>query len=346
MPHLPQEPHEATKALFAALSSRRMRDVLGKRFGLKGGKKKTLEAIGKEYKITRERVRQIESDALKQLRKPDVSSVVAPTIRAIEEHIMYHGNVMAEHHLMETVSSDARQHPHIALLLGVGNTLKRVPETESEHQCWATDSESIVRMKKVLDGVVGELEKKKQPVSKEELYNIMKQQAADLLGEQNGDHVVETYLAASKMIRQNPYGEYGCAGWPTITPRGVKDKAYVVLAKSGKPMHFQDVTRSINTIGWSKRRAHPQTVHNELIKDPRFVLVGRGLYALAEWGYEPGVVRDVLASILKHAGKPLSKDEIIERVKEKRLVKPTTILLNLQNKKFFRRTDDGKYALV
>jgi hypothetical protein len=106
------------------------------------------------------------------------------------------------------------------------------------------------------------------------------------------------------------------------------------------------VAERIDKAGWSKRRAHPQTVHNELIKDPRFVLIGRGLYALKEWGYEPGVVREILVSVMKEAGTPLSKDDIVRLVSERRFVKPQTILLNLQNKSLFRRTEDGKYTLV
>ena len=87
----------------------------------------------------------------------------------------------------------------------------------------------------------------------------------------------------------------------------------------------------------------PQTVHNELIKDPRFVLVGRGLYALKEWGYEEGQVKDVILKILKEARKPLPKEEILAGVLKQRMVKENTVLLNLNNKKYFLKTPEGKY---
>jgi len=93
------------------------------------------------------------------------------------------------------------------------------------------------------------------------------------------------------------------------------------------------------------RKAHPATCHNELIKDARFVLVGRGLYALAEWGYSRGVVADVIKSILKKDG-PLTKEEIISKVKKERYVKDNTILVNLQNGHYFKKTKDGLYALA
>jgi hypothetical protein len=88
-----------------------------------------------------------------------------------------------------------------------------------------------------------------------------------------------------------------------------------------------------------------QTVHNELIKDSRFVLVGRGVYALKEWGYEPGQVKDIITKILRENG-PLTQGEILERVSKQRLVKENTILLNLSNKKNFLRDSQGKYKVL
>jgi len=126
--------------------------------------------------------------------------------------------------------------------------------------------------------------------------------------------------------------------WPEINPRGVKDKAYIVFKKIGKPLHFDEVARLIEG-------SLVQTVHNELIKDPRFVLVGRGIYALEEWGYFPGQVKDVILKILKEEGKPLTKEEILEKVRKQRLVKENTVFLNLSNKKHFLRNSQGKYEV-
>lgn len=50
--------------------SPRERKVLEMRFGLKDGKIKTLEEVGKEFKVTRERIRQIEAKAIRKLRHP------------------------------------------------------------------------------------------------------------------------------------------------------------------------------------------------------------------------------------------------------------------------------------
>ena len=146
-----------------------------------------------------------------------------------------------------------------------------------------------------------------------------------------------SYLEVSKKILQNSNGLYGLKDWPEINPRGVKDKAYLVFKKLGKPLHFNEVAKLIEG-------ALSQTVHNELIKDPRFILVGRGIYALKEWGYTPGQVKDVIFKILKEDG-PLTQSEILERVLKQRLVKESTILLNLNNKKHFLRDTQGRYQI-
>ena len=47
--------------------------VLRLRFGLEDGRPRTLEEVGKEFNVTRERIRQIEAKALRKLRHPSRS---------------------------------------------------------------------------------------------------------------------------------------------------------------------------------------------------------------------------------------------------------------------------------
>lgn len=338
-------PHEATKAILKNLPSRRMRDVVEKRFGLRGGNAHTLQAIGKEYKITRERVRQIEYDALKQLRKEQHLQDIAPVFQAMNAHLVSHGGVMAEHQLLANLC-ESRFHPHMGLLLDIAPSFHRIADNDTYHQRWAVNKDIVAQAESILDATVKNLEEKKHTLSIEELHAVISEAAKKVQGQIPQEHVIKTLLASSKVVSQNPYGEYGLTWWSSINPSGVKDKAYVAIAKAGKPLHFREVAHVINQAGWSKKKAHPQTVHNELIKDKRFVLVGRGLYALKEWGYEPGSVRDVIIAVLKESGHGMTKDEIVRAATKKRLVKVPTILLNLQNKKLFKRLSDGTYTLV
>jgi thioredoxin reductase len=121
----------------------------------------------------------------------------------------------------------------------------------------------------------------------------------------------------------------------------MRDFAYLAIRRHGSPMHFTEVAKAIQEL--FDREAHVATCHNELIKDKRFVLVGRGLYALSEWGYAAGVVKDVIREIIKKHG-PLTKQEIVEKVLKERYVKENTISVNLQNPKFFKKNKEGKYV--
>jgi DNA-directed RNA polymerase delta subunit len=160
------------------------------------------------------------------------------------------------------------------------------------------------------------------------------------------DDVVVSYLNVATTIERNPFGEYGLRSWGTIVPKRMHDKILLVMRKHGKPMHFQEITQKINEIGFDHRQAYPPTVHNELILNSEYVLVGRGIYALKEWGYKPGVVADVLVELLREAGQPLTRDELITKVLQQRMVKKNTVALALTNKNKFVRTPDGRYTLA
>ena len=123
----------------------------------------------------------------------------------------------------------------------------------------------------------------------------------------------------------------------------MRDYAYLIIRRHGSPIHFREVAKIITDV--FKIKAHVATCHNELIKDPRFVLVGRGLYALSEWGYMSGVVKDVIRKIIEKNG-PLTKAQIIEKVLKERYVKENTIIINLQNPKYFKKNKDSKYEVI
>jgi hypothetical protein len=157
------------------------------------------------------------------------------------------------------------------------------------------------------------------------------------------EEILKRWLSLSKHIGSNPLSEWGRMTTPAIRIKGIRDYAYLAIKRHGEPMHFSDVAKKIGVL--FTKKAHVATTHNELIKDPRFVLVGRGLYALTEWGYKPGIVRDVIRETLEQAG-PLKKDEIIKQVKRARFVKDNTILVNLNDPRYFKRMKDGRYVAV
>ncbi|OGZ27115.1 MAG: hypothetical protein A2365_00395 [Candidatus Nealsonbacteria bacterium RIFOXYB1_FULL_40_15] len=312
--------------------SERTANVIERRFGLKAGEKETLEAIGQTYGITRERVRQIENEGFSHI-IPKLENYIE-AFEFFKETISSFGGFKREDLLLNALGGEKYQN-HAFFLLAVKGDLKRFQEDESFYSLWTQDEDIILKAKKIVDSAVKILEKEANPISLEDLYE---------LSEKEDREVFNSSIEISKKIQQSPDGLYGLKNWVEINPKGIKDKAYLVLKKKEKPMHFTEVAGEIGKLPFTKnKKVHTATVHNELIKDARFVLVGRGLYALAEWGYEPGVVKEVIMKILKDAKNPLTKEEIAEKVLAQRFVKENTIALNLQDKSFFVKDEEGRY---
>lgn len=334
-------PEEVTTKLFQVLP-KRTKDVLDQRFGLgKNPKRMTLDAIGKKYGITRERVRQIESDGLSRIRKSPAMDEMKPVFTALEKFFDDNGGTLRENAALESLAPHPKHANHVYFLLALHSNFTRLHENENLHDRWTHGKESEDRADKVLKNAVEALRKVGTPVPEKQLYEIMSSSAQNVSGTPVVGSVLSNWLALSKLISKNYFGEWGLTEFSSIKPRGMKDLSHMVLSKKGEPMHFSEVAAGIGKL--IGRSVHVQTVHNELIKDPRFVLVGRGLYALKDWGYEPGVVRDVITNLLK--GGALTKEKIIETVSAKRFVKPNTILINLENKKHFKKLPDGRYSL-
>ena len=198
-------------------------------------------------------------------------------------------------------------------------------QNEELYSFWTTNLKALEKVKKLISSICKKFEKEKRLMDLKEIaseFNIK-------------ENLLEGFLEISKKIQKNKEGMYGLKDWPQINPRNIGDKAYLVFQKLKKPLHFTEVARLIEN-------ANLKSVHNELIRDERFVLVGRGIYALREWGYFPGEVKDLIFKFLKEEG-PLTKDEILEKIKKQRIVKDNTVLITLA--KYFERDKEGKYRI-
>lgn len=174
------------------------------------------------------------------------------------------------------------------------------------------------------------------------LKNHLFEENANLINE---NKVAYSLLRAHQKIDQNKFGHWGRMDSREIKPKTINDKIYLILKNNGQPMHFVEISDKINHIGFDERKANPATVHNELILDKKYILVGRGLYSLKEWGYKNGTVADVIVEILNQMSDGLTRDQIISKVLEQRMVKKATIILALMDKMKFDRQEDGKYIL-
>ncbi len=327
----------------------RIREVIEKRFGIRTASYQTLEAIGDNLDITRERVRQIEALGLKQLSNKNVLEPLRPVFDATAKHLKEYGGVRGEDLFLKEIADmfslgEKNRENIIRFVLALGKErFSYFKEMPMWRAAFALDAASYNNAVNLVDALKKKLADENTPVSREEILKML----ASLSGDpETSEKTLASYIELSRHITQNPFGEWGLIHSPEVSPKGVKDKAYLIFKKEKQPLHFGKVAELINRARFSDKPAHPQTVHNELIKDPRFVLVGRGTYALADWGYEPGTVRDVLVSIFKNSPSGLTKEEVVKIAQSKRLVKENTILLNLQNKKVFKKIDSERFTLI
>ena len=319
--------------------SPKTKDILDRRCGVKSGSPETLEIIGKTLSITRERVRQIEEAGFNYVRKNNKEALDA-IFAEFANYFKDNGGFKKEENILQELGGK-NQKPYVLFLLTLGEQFSKVAEKKDYNYFWSDIPNAQEKVKENLNSLVSQMQKIGKPIPEKDFYTqVAKNQGLS-------QSATLSYLEVSKRIQPSKEGALGLVEWPEIKPRGVKDKAFLVFKKNGKPLHFTEVAKLIDKLEYNlpDKKTYPQTVHNELIKDARFVLVGRGTYALSEWGYIPGTIKDMIVKVLKDKNEPMDKDEVVKQVLVQRLVAKNTVLMNLNNKKHFDKDSNERYFL-
>jgi hypothetical protein len=337
----PLDIESITRDVLNTIDREREREIIARRFGL-FDRKETLEQIGELLGITRERVRQLEKSVVLRLKSAAGKGEV-PHIETVETAIVAQldkmGRVARISDLSEKLTKENSKldQARVAFLAELGPKLAVVEENDLYYHSVgiaATAGNGEV-MREEVNKVVEAIKGIGQPT---DIKTI-----ATKAGNKDEAHVAA--LASVSKLVAHLNGRWGLTKWPMVNPKNIRDKIYVILHENGKQMHFNEIAEAIKKSSFKRKDVTTQAIHNELIKDGRFVLIGRGIYALKEWGYKKGTVADVITEVLKKAGEPLHRDEIVKRVLKSRYVKETTILLNLQGKPQFKRVAKATYTL-
>jgi hypothetical protein len=332
---------DAVTEILSVIEQDREKEIITRRFGL-FDRKETLEQIGELLGITRERVRQLEKAILIRLKIAAEDNKV-PAIHDVERtlvrHLSENGRVGRVKDIADSLvgkASTERNRAHIAFVSELSPNLTVVSENDHYHHAVAIKEHGDEKkIKGHVDTIVKTIKEHGEPIQIETLH--------DKLNFEHPSHIKALASTSKHLAHLNDH--WGLTKWPTVNPKNIRDKIYVILAENGKPMHFSDIAGSIKDSDFKRKDVTTQAIHNELIKDKRFVLIGRGIYALDSWGYSKGTVSDIITDVLQKAGEPLHRDEIVKRVLKSRHVKETTILLNLQSKAQFKRVAKATYAL-
>ncbi len=344
-PQLTLNLQEMLSNLFLVLTEKESM-VIKRRFALQGNQKQTLEKIGKHFNVTRERIRQIESIALGKLRRTVRTTRLDEVNDLAKAILRVHGGVMREDDLVsETLlrikGGTELDGAVLRLSFSIDSEMIAGKRSNTFVPFWRLESLSMQDIGLIVNNIVKILKKRKSCMKTEEIVSAIR--ALNLFENRvPSAELIVSCLKIDERLKEIPEG-WGLTEWRFVRPRSIRDKVEIILRKTGEPLHFMEIANRIRDAHFDHKNVTVQAVHNELIRYPEFVLVGRGLYALREWGYEPGTVADVIERILKDKG-PLAKKEIIAEVAKQRTVKVGTISLNLQKMPYFKRVGRAVYA--
>jgi len=327
--------------ILATIDREREREIIARRYGL-FDRRETLEQIGELLGITRERVRQLEKAVMARLKaQADDGSV--PHIKDVQvqmrDQIALMGKVARITDLSAKLTKDNSRidQSRVSFIAQLCPKLSIIEENDSYfHAAGLKEIHDEKQIKKLVADIIEAIKALAAPSS---IEVISKKASQD-------DPKQTAALASVSKQLATLNNRWGLIKWPMVNPKNIRDKIYVILYEKGSAMHFNEIAKSIKGSEFKRKDVTTQAIHNELIKDKRFVLIGRGIYALKEWGYDKGTVADVIVKVLKKAKEPLHRDEIVKQVLKSRQVKETTILLNLQGKSQFKRVAKATYALA
>ena len=333
---------KAVQGSLSIIEQDREKEIISRRFGI-DGERETLEQIGDFLSITRERVRQLEKAIIVRLRIAAEDNKI-PNLAAAEKIIIRNlteeGRIARISVLTSKIygrEATNLEKSYLIFLSEISANLILIEETEKYYGAIGiSDYGDEKTVKKHIDEIVNLIKTQKAPLSLEELDSRL-----------NYEH--PNYIRATASISKQLSSlddQWGLTKWPTVNPKNIRDKIYVILQNKKEPMHFNDIAEAISNSKFRKKDVTIQAIHNELIKDPRFVLIGRGIYALRDWGYKKGTVSQIITSILQESKTPLTREEIVKNVLKVRKVKETTVLLSLQDKKLYQRVDKNTYTVA
>lgn len=318
------------------LNEKEQKTITG-RFGL-SGTMETLSAIGRDLKLSRERIRQIEKNALKKLSK-DFVQKQEDQISGIVEIFEKSGKIITDDNLpvafLKFIGEDKFVKNYCRLILVIIPKIEIINQTADLKDGWRLKELASEKIVSITNKIVYYFKREGLPQNIATIKKEIKE-----LSELDIEFLSACVDISNKLILAKN-GFIGLKSWPTVNPRNIRDKIYYVLSNAGHPLHFSQITSEISVAKFDKKKVVRATVHNELIADNRFVLIGRGIYALREWGFSDGTVYDVIKNILSAAKSPVSIGEVIALVNKSRKVKRNTIVINLQTKKEFRKVDGG-----
>lgn len=345
--------YETIDELLSDLNSREA-DVIKKRFGI-NSKPLSLEKIGKEYGITRERVRQIEDKALKKISHKSLQlaffeKTLYPIINDLLGDLKIKREIFIYRKLNEIYDIKEEEMNILRFFFNIFEKIYYKEENRLFNSFLSTQKHFFEKGLKILNHLYNRLEKNKDTILKEEdVLKILLNEIKIHWNIQPSVEEILEFLKISKVIKRNPLNEYGHFKHPRITPVLLKNKIKIIFEIEKRPLHFNEIHQKLLELSeiedellpfvWKKRYTN-HSIHNALLENDDFVKYGRGKYVLREWGYEEGHIIALMRKILEER-KEVDVDELYEFIRNHKECAPATFRLYLY--KYFKVKDRKVY---
>jgi len=327
--------------------SEKEKSVIERRVGL-FSEKETLQNIGNSFtpSITRERVRQIEESWIKKIWRIVKATLLKDIQTTSKKYLELHWWIISKEKLTNILIKDLNLESNVNswILEVIIQSDFDIKKSKQKLNCkiyFSLPSVSKQTIEAVHKEALKVLKKKKDVMEKTSLYEIVSNNIQSK--EKLSLAFIDSILDLFEDIVFWEGNLIWLTKWKILNPKTLKDKAVYIMKKEKIPMHFVDISNKITDMLGESVKVN--TIHNELIRNNEFVLIGRWIYALKEWGFIPGTVLDVIVNILEKKWEPMNTEEITKEVLKTRNVKQTTIYMNLQNKSHIERVWRNYYQV-
>ena len=249
----------AIKGSLSIIEQDREREIISRRFGL-SGQKETLEQIGELLNITRERVRQLEKAILVRLRIGAEEGQIAELAAAeklIIRNLTELGRVARTTDLADRLyghKASAAERAKLTFIASISKSLTALDENDLYYSAIGIaeygDAKTVHAK---VDEIVDIIKKHKEPMTIDQLDEV--------LDYEHPDHI-KAIASISKLLA-SLNGVWGLAKWPTVNPRNIRDKIFVVLEAKKEPMHFSEIADAISKSEFRRKNVTIQAIHNE-----------------------------------------------------------------------------------
>lgn len=342
-------PKEFVEYMLSLLSSERDREILSRRWGFWDGEKTTLEELGANFALTRERVRQIQAKAELTVRGIyQIDSVqdwfIKTRQKQIEAYLAEnHGAAKLEEVLPDDESENDLALKFISTVFGIHPACAATSFPTSGKLEFASQ-ELISKFLTIEENLKQILISKGKPADFAKAYSDLQRYDPSVERE-----FAKRVIELSEVVGFDSAGHVCLRSWDCFNPQYITEMAAKALLEIGQPAHYTHIVDKMNVLFPTRAPFNLHSVHGRIIQaDSKFVCVRPGVYALKNWGLaRPPFIKDFLVQSISSRGGTAIVDELAAEGRTRYGFKDTSVRMTLSfNTHIFKVMPDGTCKLI